>query len=273
MTLPAVTKQDDELAAQGTDLHDALTSFLDHRLRALDKVLDEAPARLETWERPERAAEKITTLAEDYRALLGDIRATADLIRRAVTEPPASLTNPPIEQISWLTLSAALTRDEAAGRAMWTRVLEHAGAELANGRRSAIAVEPLHSDPLDRARFLALRAALADGLQPRNRMEWVLIDGMAQAWSMNLHWLRKHTLTEHLDAQGLRRDVQRHSEWQPPRLGDAEAVDRAAQMADRFQRQFLRLMKCFRDGRRLMTSLTVMGGQVNVAEKQVNVSG
>ncbi len=44
-------------------------------------------------------------------------------------------------------------------------------------------------------------------------------------------------------------------------------------MADRFQRQFLRLMKCYRDGRRLIASMTVVGGQVNVAEQQVNIAG
>jgi hypothetical protein len=43
-------------------------------------------------------------------------------------------------------------------------------------------------------------------------------------------------------------------------------------MADRFQRQFLRLMKCYRDGRRLIASMTVLGGQVNVAEQQINLA-
>jgi hypothetical protein len=43
-------------------------------------------------------------------------------------------------------------------------------------------------------------------------------------------------------------------------------------MQDRFQRQFLRLMKCYRDGRRLIASMTVHGGQVNVAEQQVVLS-
>jgi hypothetical protein len=40
-------------------------------------------------------------------------------------------------------------------------------------------------------------------------------------------------------------------------------------MQDRFQRQFLRLMKCYRDGRRFIASMTVLGGQVNVAEQQI----
>jgi hypothetical protein len=45
-------------------------------------------------------------------------------------------------------------------------------------------------------------------------------------------------------------------------------------MADRFQRQFLRLMKAFRDQRRLLGTVVVAaGGQLNVGEQQVNLAG
>ncbi len=61
-------------------------------------------------------------------------------------------------------------------------------------------------------------------------------------------------------------------EWLPPRLDDAEAVDRAALMADRFRRQFLRLLKAFRDQRRILGTVVVAaGGQLNVAERQLVV--
>jgi hypothetical protein len=51
------------------------------------------------------------------------------------------------------------------------------------------------------------------------------------------------------------------------------AVDRAAQMADRCERQFLRLLRAHRDQRRLLGSVVVAaGGQLNVAEQQVNVT-
>ena len=90
---------------------------------------------------------------------------------------------------------------------------------------------------------------------------------------MYIYWLRKHVLTEDLDAFALRRDTEHYGQWQPPRLADAEAVDRAASMADRFERQFLRLMRCYRDGRKLSASMTVLGGQVNVAEQQIIAGG
>ena len=66
---------------------------------------------------------------------------------------------------------------------------------------------------------------------------------------------------------------QRAEGWLPPRVGEAEATEQAATMADRYQRAFLRLMKAFRDNRRLFGSLVVAGGQVNIAggPQQVNV--
>ena len=134
------------------------------------------------------------------------------------------------------------------------------------------AIEGYHASPYERATFLAVREALADGLQPRNKMEWLLIDGMAQAWTLHLRWLDKHTNMDSMDAIRSQRDMRQRDGWEPPRLGEAEAVDRAVQMADRFQRQFLRLMKCYRDGRRLIGSMMVLGGQVNVAEQQVNMT-
>jgi hypothetical protein len=134
---------------------------------------------------------------------------------------------------------------------------------------AAQAVEGYQPRPIERAHFLVIREALADGLQPRNRMEWLLIDGMAQAWVMYLRWLHRFAQTDSMDAIRAGKPSRQRDEWEPPRLSEAEAVDRAAHMADRFERQFLRLMKCYRDGRKLIGSMTVVGGQVNVAEQQI----
>lgn len=95
---------------------------------------------------------------------------------------------------------------------------------------------------------------------------------MAQAWTLYLRWQDQQTDMNSTEAIRASRDSRRRDSWEPPRLGEAEAVDRAVQMADRFQRQFFRLMKCYRDGRRLIASMTVLGGQVNVAEQQVVTS-
>jgi hypothetical protein len=104
-------------------------------------------------------------------------------------------------------------------------------------------------------------------------MERLLVTGMAQAWVMHLRWLRRHAQTDSLEAYRVERDVRQRGEWQPPRVSDAEAVDRAALMSDRFERRFLRLLRAYRDQRRVLGSVVVAaGGQLNVAEQQVNVA-
>lgn len=59
--------------------------------------------------------------------------------------------------------------------------------------------------------------------------------------------------------------------WLPPRLDQADAIEQAVMMADRYQRAFLRLLRALRDQRRLFDSLVVAGGQVNIGDRQVNV--
>ena len=90
---------------------------------------------------------------------------------------------------------------------------------------------------------------------------------------MQRHWLASGRCRRNRSTRSVSSGTRRERGDEPPRLSEAEAVDRAAAMQDRFQRQFLRLMKCYRDGRRLIGSMTVLGGQVNVAEQQVVMSG
>jgi len=55
-----------------------------------------------------------------------------------------------------------------------------------------------------------------------------------------------------------------------PTVGYARA--RSSDAADRYQRAFLRLLKAYRDNRRLFSMLVVTGGQVNVGERQMNIA-
>lgn len=96
------------------------------------------------------------------------------------------------------------------------------------------------------------------------------MDRRARRTRHQRHWLQQMVQTE--AHAGIRKRRGRRDEFEPPRLGEAKAVDRAAAMQDHFQRQFLRLMKCYRDGRRLIASMTMLGGQVNVAEQQVVIA-
>ena len=76
---------------------------------------------------------------------------------------------------------------------------------------------------------------------------------------------------QHLGEGVVSRDRMNHR-YLPPRLSQAEAIHEAALMAERFERAFLRLVREFRNQRRMFANLVVAGGQVNITDgpQQVN---
>ena len=57
-------------------------------------------------------------------------------------------------------------------------------------------------------------------------------------------------------------------------MDDAEAIEQAMAMGDRFNRIFLRTLRALRDLRRYAPTVVVQNaGQVNVGGQQVNVAG
>jgi hypothetical protein len=242
------------------ELHRSLVEHMEWAVNAWRRMLDEVETK--------QAGYIPSGERDDLAALRENTRFALDTFAR-IREHPAKLDHLNPADLTWHHITDEMARDAAAGLALWKKVCYAAREELSRGMMSGQAVEGYRSRPYERATYLVIREALADGLQPRNGMERLLIDGMAEAWVLHPRWLDRSSKTDSLEAIRIERDMRQRGEWQPPRLGDAEAVDRAVQMADRFQRQFLRLMKCYRDGRRLIASMTVLGGQVNLAEQQL----
>jgi hypothetical protein len=101
-----------------------------------------------------------------------------------------------------------------------------------------------------------------------------LIDVLAQAQASWLYWMGTLTTWTTLESASGKRLREEHGCWQPPRVRDAEAVEQAAAMAERFNRIFLRTLRALRDLRRYTPAVVVQNaGQVNVAGQQVNVGG
>ncbi len=172
------------------------------------------------------------------------------------------------EQIGWLDLTRAVEHDETQGVALWRRVRHDASEQIATGAHGAQTVAG--AGPYERALYFATRDALADGLQPRNGLDWLLVDQMTQALTMQQRWASEHSAMLNNEARQIERQIEQLGGWQAPRLAQAQAVERAAIMADRFQRAFLRLLKTYRDQRRLIGAVIVAdGGQLNVAEQQI----
>src|SRR5215213_2679881 len=137
---------------------------------------------------------------DDLAKLLEFTRSAINSFERMGQGDPLQLDHLTPAEYSWHHITDEMQRDEAAGWALWATVKQTARDELASGAMASRAVEGYQAYPYERAAFVAVREALADGLQPRNGMEWVLIDGMAQAWTLHLRWLDKHTNMDSIDA-------------------------------------------------------------------------
>jgi hypothetical protein len=116
-----------------------------------------------------------------------------------------------------------------------------------------------------------------------------MIQRMAATYELCLRWQPEAVKREELEMRrgestmrqehGRMTDTQRERHrldygWLPPRMSESEAIHEAFLMAERFERAFLRLVREFRNARRMFAALIVTeGGTVNVAEglQQVNI--
>src|SRR5258708_4961203 len=97
---------------------------------------------------------------------------------------------------------------------------------------------------------------------------------MALAQAGCLPWLHPMTLRTELESIANDRRHQEEGKWGPPRQSDADALDQGAAMMERYNRIFLRTLRALCDMRRHSSQVIVQnGGQVNVAQQQVNLMG
>jgi hypothetical protein len=176
----------------------------------------------------------------------------------------------PSDEVSWGALSTLIEANPEAGWAVWERVKAEASEELTSGHRAALAL-CWDDSPWPRAQFLAIRQAFIDDWQPRGGIELTLIDQMAQAHSLYLHWIERANMQASLEASSFDRQIHGRGRWKPRQISAAESLDQSAQMADRWQKLFVRALRALRDLRRTTPSVVVAapGGQVNVGRNQV----
>ena len=202
----------------------------------------------------------------------------AEAVQRAAeAEPPDTMQrilHGPPDQVSWFDLDQVTRTDPDRALARWEEIKRAALEEVQTGHRAARAVETTGNDGAwRRAQFLALLDDLAADWRPRNGIERQLIDNMAQAQAGYLHWLHTLTVRTTLGSLGGERLEQVEAKWHGPRQADADAIDQAAEMMERYNRIFLRTLRALRDLRRYSGPVIVQNvGQVNVGGQQINVS-
>jgi len=181
------------------------------------------------------------------------------------------LSNPP-EQVSWHHLSLLAEHDPQEAQNVWERVKRAARDELESGHRAAKAMA-WRDSPFERAQFLAVHDSFIEEWQPRGGIEMALIDMMAHSYSSYLKWMNTLASREYMQSSLDRHYIEKQGRRKPVNMGDEDAADHAAAMADRFNRLYLRTLRQLRDLRRYSpVVIQNNGGQVNVASQQVNVT-
>lgn len=179
----------------------------------------------------------------------------------------------PTREISWYDIATLADGNMAEAMEVWGRIRSAAIDELESGMLGADTIAA--GDPFQRARFLAIRDKFFDGWLPQNSIECAMIEMLAETFSLFQYWTaiaHERAVNNH-DAQ--KKDLRRFESngWRSPYQSEAEAVEQAHRLADGYNRQFLRVLRQLRDLRRYVPPVIInQGGQVNVANQQLNVA-
>jgi hypothetical protein len=166
------------------------------------------------------------------------------------------------QQLTWGELHELMRMDPNQGAERWQEIAQAGRDWVASGHAAAKALEGWAGRPWDRAVYFALIAELEDQWEPQNGVERALLASMAQAQFEQYRWLEYGS-----SLQGRERKQQRQhcDQWEEPTVSTVQAQDRAYEMADRWNRAFLRNLRALRDLRRYAVNVTIQGpGQVNV---------
>jgi len=167
----------------------------------------------------------------------------------------------------------AMESPELANQCL-TRIQGAARQELETGIRAAKALEgPEGGSYWEREQFQAMREQLVQGWKPAPGVEMMLIDTLAQAFTMQLRWTSILALRQ-LE-QCNRHDLERQQRggWLPPRVSETEAIEQAMDFVERWNRMMLRTTRTLRELRRGAHSVHIEHvSQANIGNQQINVA-
>jgi hypothetical protein len=174
-------------------------------------------------------------------------------------------------ELTYNDLQTVVERDPEEALRMWGGMLDASHEYIASGAYAADFIGS-HDGLWGRAHFHMIRHAFFEDWQPRGGIESAMIEMMAQSFVLWNRWLNAATNIE-LNGFDTRREDERLK--YAPRPSDAEALNQALAMADRFNRMFMRTLRQMRDLRRYSAPVVINNPQqVNVAAEggqQVNV--
>jgi hypothetical protein len=222
--------------------------------------------------------------------------ARAQAYRRDVTDEEALkmfdiLVRCPSEKINFWDLMTLNHNSPAMAQNLWEMIKREAAKEFETGHRAAEAFEPVDymTDAWNRASYLGFRESLCEEWQPKGGVELSMIDAVAQAWLQLQFWTKESVKRASTRPREENRQFAEWKKWRNkaekqwddgywdiPYVYEQEAINQAAQMADRWQRMYFRAIRNLRDWRRYTPQVTINNpAQVNIANdggQQINVS-
>jgi hypothetical protein len=197
----------------------------------------------------------------------------------------------PLESLSFVDLMQLQSFSPRAAEKFWERAKREGRKEFESGHLAANITFPVGymKGVWNIARYLGLRDSFIDDWKPQGGIEIGLIDIMAQSYFQWQYWLEqavKRSETEPRREHPEYQDWQRHRKklyekgwmdgyWLPPTVSEQQALEHAVQMADRFNRIFMRTLRQLRDLRRYSPVTINNPNQVNIASEggqQINVA-
>lgn len=176
--------------------------------------------------------------------------------------------------IDWHELSYAEQVEPGAGFEVYEHIKQYARDELESGHRAADVVESAFR-PFVRARFLVLRESFIADWQPKGSMELRLIEMLAQIYCAYEFWMQMATQRASVECEIETFKIKERGKWRSMSVNGNAEMQQAADMADKFNRLFLRTLRQLRDLRRYAVPILINNPeQVNIAAdggQQVNV--
>ena len=198
----------------------------------------------------------------------------------------------PLECLSFIDLQNLYGSAPRAAEGFWEIAKIEGRAEFESGHLAANITFPedYMKQVWNIARYLGVRESFLDDWQPKGGIEVAMIDMMAQSYFQWQYWLEqtvRRSETRPREEHHAYREWKRHQTelskmkswdsgyWFPSYVSEQQDIEHAVQMADRFNRIFMRTLRQLRDLRRYSPVTINNPSQVNIAAdggQQVNLS-
>jgi hypothetical protein len=204
-----------------------------------------------------------------------------------------------VDNLSWYEMDHLFRASPDLAEQVWDEIKEQAARDFKSGHFAAELFERTEwqKNVWKRAHFVAVFQMMVESYKPRDAIEHQMVEMAAVEYFLWRHWTQEHLQRatseprrESYDYKEWREREKevwcRHSghkkpiegqwiagAWEVPYQSEAEAVQQAAELADRFRRAYLASVRALRDWRRYPV-IVQNAGQVNIAGdggQQVNV--